>query len=384
MTTATYPAHFESDVVLRNGRTVRIRPVKPEDSDALLQFYRALSADSLYMRFFDVRTPESALRDAPANVDYQSDFGVVGELGGQIAGIAHYFRYRRDTRVAEVAFAIADRFQGLGIGTQLLQKLGDIGRTQGIDEFRAETLPENRKMLDVFLLSGFDVKSKSSDGAVHVSFPIASTEQSEIKAAERSSKAAYASMQSIFEPRSIAVIGASRRKGQLGYEILRNLKTTKFVGALYAVNPSAKDIEGVPCFPSVAAIQERVDMAMIAVPSERVEGVIDECITKGVGSVVVITAGFGETGEPGRAAEQRLVDKVRAAGIRMVGPNCMGVINTDPNVKMHATFSDIFPARGNVAMSSQSGALCLAILDYERNLNMGFSSIISEGNKSDV
>ncbi len=383
-TAATYPAHFESDVVLRNGRTLRIRPVKPDDADALLDFYRALSKDSLYMRFFDVRTPESAVRDSPTTVDYVSDFGVIGELGGQLAGIAHYFRSRRDPRVAEVAFAIGDKFQGLGIGTHLLQKLGDIARTHGIDEFRAETLPENRKMLDVFLLSGFDVKSRSSDGAVHVSFPIAQTEQFEDKAAERSRKAAYASMKAIFEPRSIAVVGASRKAGHLGYEILRNLKATGFRGPLYAVNPNTKEIDGVPSFPSVAEIDGLVDLAVIAVPAERVEGVIDECVTKGIGAVVVITAGFGETGEEGRAAEQRLVEKVRAAGIRMVGPNCMGVINTDPNVHMHATFSQIFPPRGNVAMSSQSGALGLAILDYARNLNMGFSTFISVGNKADV
>ncbi|HSP17326.1 MAG TPA: GNAT family N-acetyltransferase [Thermoanaerobaculia bacterium] len=383
-TTATYPAHFESDVVLRNGRTLHIRPVKPEDEPEMLEFYRGLSKDSLYMRFFDVRSPESALRDSPTSVDYASDFGVVGELGGAIAGIAHYFRSRRDPHVAEVAFAITDKFHGFGIGTHLLQKLADIGRTQDIDEFRAETLPENRKMLDVFLLSGFDVKSRSSDGAVHVSFPIAETELFQDKAAERSRKAAYASMKAVFEPHSIAVIGASRRAGQIGYEIVHNLRNTGFRGSLFAVNPNATEIDGVPCFPSVAAIKDPVDLGIISVPAPQVEGVIDDCITKGVGAVVVITAGFGETGAAGREAERRLVDKVRAAGIRMVGPNCLGVINADPNVNMHATFSSIFPPVGNVAMSSQSGALGIAILDYALMLNIGFSTFVSVGNKADV
>ncbi|HEX9160274.1 MAG TPA: GNAT family N-acetyltransferase [Thermoanaerobaculia bacterium] len=384
MTAAAYPAHFESDVVLRNGRTLHIRPVRPEDSAALLDFYRGMSKDSLYMRFFDVRTPESAVHDSPTTVDYVGEFGVVGELGGSLAGIAHYFRSRRDPRIAEVAFAIADRAQGFGIGTHLMQKLADIARTHGIDEFRAETLPENQKMLDVFLLSGFDVKSRSSDGAVHVSFPIAATEEFQDKAAERSQKAAYASMKSIFEPRSIAVVGASRRPGTIGYEILRNLRTTGFHGALYPINPKAVEIDGIPAFASVSHVPGPIDLGVIVVPAENVENIIDECVTKGVGAVVVITAGFGETGEAGREAEGRLVDKVRAAGIRMVGPNCMGVINTDPAVNMHATFSSIFPPRGNVAMSSQSGALGLAILDYARTLNIGFSTFISVGNKADV
>ena len=381
---APYPAHFESDVVLRNGRTLRIRPVRPTDDEELLRFYRALSADSLYMRFFDTRSPELALRDSPAEVDYASDFGVVGEVGGSIAGIAHYFRSVRRPRFAEVAFAIADRAQGSGIGTHLLQKLVTIAQTQGIEEFRAEVLPENQRMLDVFLMSGFDVTSRSADGVVRVTFPIASTELSRDRAAERSQKAAYASMRNVFEPRSIAVIGASRKPGQLGGEIVRNLRASGFKGALYAVNPSAGDIDGIRCHPSVAAIDGPVDLAIVAVPAQNVEAVIDDCVAKGVAAAVVITAGFAETGDAGRAAEQRLVDKVRAAGIRMVGPNCMGVLNTDPSVSMHATFSAIYPPRGHVAMSSQSGALGLAILDYARSLNIGFSTFISVGNKADV
>ena len=383
-TPAGYPAHFESDVVLRNGRTLRVRPVRPEDRDAILQLFAGLSRDSLYMRFFDTRTPESALRDSPTVVDYQTDFGVVGEMGGALAGIAHYFRSTKNPRVAEVAFTIADRAQGCGIGTHLLQKLADVARTRHIDEFRAEVLPENQKMIDVFLCSGFDVKSRSSDGAVHVSFPITQSDGFQTASAERSQKAAWASMRSIFAPRSIAVVGASRRPGQLGGEILRNLKRTGFQGSLFAVNPNAADIDGVVAYPSLGEIPEPVDLAIISVPAEHVEGVIDDCVAKSVGGVVVITAGFGELGPDGKAAEARLVDKVRAAGIRMVGPNCLGVLNTEAAVNMHATFSPIYPPRGNIGMSSQSGALGIAILDYARTLNLGFSTFISVGNKADV
>ena len=225
----------------------------------------------------------AALRDSPAEVDYASDFGVVGEMGGSIAGIAHYFRSRRSQSCAEVAFAIADRYQGFGIGTHLLQKLADIGRTLRIEEFRAEVLPENHKMLDVFLASGFDVRSRSAEGTVHVSFAIASTEQYQDRAAERSRKAAYASMRSIFEPRSIAVVGAGRKRGQLGSEILHNLRTTGFTGSLFAVNPNANEIDGVPSFPAVSAIEGPVDLAVIAVPAEHVEAVVDEAGSDEVG-----------------------------------------------------------------------------------------------------
>ncbi|HVR38123.1 MAG TPA: GNAT family N-acetyltransferase, partial [Thermoanaerobaculia bacterium] len=381
-TTVSYPAHLAADVVLRSGRTLHIRPVRPEDRGRLLDFYRTLSADSLYFRFFDTRTPEAALRDSPADVDYEGDFGVVAEMNGELAGIAHYFRLS-NPRIAEVAFAIADHAHGTGIGTHLLEKLAQIARTKGIEVFRAEVLPENRKMLDVFLCSGFDVTSRGEEGTVGVSFPIAATEDFARANAERSQQAAYASMRSVFAPQSIVVVGASRRRGQLGTEILHNLKSTGFTGALYAVNPNAKEIDGIPSFPSVGAIEGRVDLAVIVVPRDDVERVIDDCVAKPVGAVVVITAGFGETGPEGRVLEQRLLEKVRAAGIRMVGPNCLGVINTDPAVNLHATFTPIFPPRGNVAMSSQSGALGLAILDYARGLNIGFSTFVSVGNKAD-
>ena len=379
-----YPAHFESDVVLRNGRTLRIRPVRPADHDALLALFRGLSADSLHFRFFDIRTPDAALRDTPADVDYDDDFGVVGELGGEIVAVAHFFRVARNPKVAEVAFTIADSAQGCGIGTHLLTKLAQIARTKEIETFTAEVLPTNRKMLDVFLLSGFAVRSKSAEGSVHVAFPIESTSEYETRSAERSQKAAYASMRSIFHPQSIAVVGASRRRGNLGAEILHNLSQTGFKGALYAVNPLAKEVDGVPSFPNITEVPGQVDLAVIAVPAADVETVLDDCIIKKVAAVVVITAGFAETGEKGRAAEQRLLEKARAAGMRMVGPNCMGVINTDPSVNMHATFTSIFPPAGNVAMSSQSGALGLAILDYARSIGVGFSTFVSVGNKADV
>ena len=384
MTTIPYPVQFESDVVLRTGRTMHIRPIRAEDQDRLIDFYARLSPESMHARFFDARRPEIAAAATPATVDYDREFGAVAEIGGEIVGIAHYFAARRRPEVAEVAFAISDRAQGCGAGTKLLETLVAAAREHDIHLFEAEVLGDNKRMLDVFLGMGFDVKHRTADGVVHLAFPIAPTAAATEQAAKRSQTAAYASMKAVFAPRSIAVIGASRRPGQLGRGVLSNLRASGYTGGLYAINPNVTEIDGVPSFASLRDIGEPVELAILAVPAELVESALDDCIANGVSAVVVISAGFGEVGEIGRRREAALVEKIRRAGIRMVGPNCMGVINTDPSVRMQGTFAPVFPPAGNVAMSSQSGALGLAVLDYARSLNIGFSTFISVGNKADV
>jgi acetyl coenzyme A synthetase (ADP forming)-like protein len=379
-----YPSHLEADVVLRNGRTLRVRPVRSGDGERLQAFFATLSPEAMHSRFFDICPPERALEYAPAAVDYVHDFGVVAEAGDRIAGVAHYFVSERHPQTAEVAFAVADELQGLGAGMHLLETLAAAARENGIERFEAEVLAGNKPMLAVFRSSGFDLARRSGDGTVHVSFPIEPTAASRLLAAARAQRAAHESMKPIFEPRSIAVIGAGRRPGQLGHEILMNLKRSGYTGDLYAVNPNAQEIAGVASFASLGAISGPVDLAIVVVPAAETERVIDDCMVKHVRGVVTITAGFAETGEEGRAAERRLLEKGRAAGIRMVGPNCMGVINTDPAVRMHGTFSATYPPAGNVAMSSQSGALGVAILDYAQALNIGFSTFLSVGNKADV
>ncbi len=384
MTLATYPAQFETDVVLRNGRTLHLRPVRAEDRARLVGFYSRLSPETLHARFFDLCTPDRAVTYSPAEVDYDRDFGVVGESGGDIVAVAHYFASKRRPKIAEVAFAIADAGQGHGIATKLLEVLIRAALSNDIERFEADVLPDNQRMLDVFLGMGFVLETDLDAGLVHLSFPIAPTVLAEERAAERSQIAAFASMRAIFAPRSIAVVGASRRPGHLGNEIVKNLRTTGYLGKLYVVNPHAADVETIASFPNMMAIPDEIELAIIAVPAQFVEAVLDECIAKKVSAVVIISAGFAEVGPEGRALERRLLEKARAAGIRMVGPNCMGVLNTDPAVRMHGTFAAAFPPAGNVAMSSQSGALGLAVLDYARALHIGFSTFISVGNKADV
>jgi len=379
-----YPVHLERDVVLRTGRTLRIRPLRNDDAPALRRFFDALSAATLHYRFFDTRRVDDRFIAAMIDLDYERDFGIAGEIGGEIVAVAHYFSSKRKPNVAEVAFTIKDELHGCGIGTHLLQTLAAVARKNAIDTFEAEVLADNAAMLDVFRDSGFVLTTRFDSDTIHVSFPTAETIAYDAVAAQRSQHAAYASLKPVFEPKSIAVIGAGRQPGQLGREILHNLITTGFTGKLYAINPSATEIEGVRAYASLAAIDDDIDLGIIVVPQVNVERVVDDCVAKGVRALVVITAGFGEVGGDGRAAEQRLVDKIRSTGMRMVGPNCMGVINTDPAFQMHATFSRVFPPAGNVAMSSQSGALGLAILDYARSLGIGFSTFVSVGNKADV
>ncbi len=379
-----YPAHLAADVVLRTGWTLHLRPVRPDDATAMRSFFAGLSRNALHSRFFDLPSAEGAMAGAPVDVDYDTVFGLVGEMGGEIVAVAHYFRSERQRDSAEVAFTIADRQQRCGIGTRLLERLAEIARPRGIHRFEAEALAGNQPMIDVFASSGFEVKVGSREGIVRFTLSLGETPHFTEQAAARAQTAAAASMKPIFAPRAVAVIGASRRRGNLGAEVLHQLRTGDFQGALYAVNPSAVEVDGVRCFPSVREIAEPVDLAIIAIPAALVESAIDDCAAHHVKAVVVISAGFAETGAPGREMEERLVEKVRAAGMRMVGPNCMGVINTDPLIRMQGTFASVNCLRGNIAMSSQSGAIGLAVLDYARVLNLGFSSFVSVGNKADV
>jgi acetyl coenzyme A synthetase (ADP forming)-like protein len=381
---AGYPAHFQWDVVLRTGSTLHIRPVRKDDERELLDFFRNLSPESLRARFFDARRPEDALKSAPAAIDYDDLFGLVGEIGGRIVGLAHYYRDKVNPLAAEAAFTVSDDMRGCGVGTRLLEQLATVARERGITTFYAEVMEQNRRMMDVFLDSGFEVQRGVEDGVYRVSFLIEETELYEERSADRDQKAAFASMRSIFAPKSIAVVGASTRRGQLGAEVFHNLVSAGFNGRLYPVNPAAETVEYVPCYGRVSEIPGPVDLAIVVVPAKFVDGVVDDCVKKGVKAIVMITAGFGETGPEGRERERRLLDKVRDGGIRLVGPNCMGVLNTDPEVSMLGTFSSVFPPHGNIAMSTQSGALGLAILDYAQRLDLGFSTFVSVGNKADV
>ncbi|HEX2343381.1 MAG TPA: GNAT family N-acetyltransferase [Vicinamibacterales bacterium] len=371
------------DVVLRDGSTLTLRPGREEDVPALLQFFESLSPQSAYMRFMGFRKLDAEGVRRFATTDPSIGYSLVGEFGGRIIAAAGY--YRTDVPdLAEVAFAIADARQGRGIGTRMLDRLADVARAQGIRAFEADVLGENRKMMQVFVDSGYELTRRIDRGVVHFVLSLDRTPNLVEKAAQRSQVAATASMKAFFEPASIAVVGANRERGKIGSEILHNLRSAGFPGALVPVHPTATEVQGLPAYRRVADIPGPIDLAVISVPADRVLDSVDDCLAKGVRGICVISAGFSEAGPDGRAREAALVERIRAAGCRLIGPNCMGLLNTDPAFSLNATFSPVYPPAGGVAMSTQSGALGLAILDYARRLNIGISSFVSVGNKADV
>jgi acetyl coenzyme A synthetase (ADP forming)-like protein len=382
--TSSYPAQWESDVVLADGGTVHIRPIKPEDEDALLALYERMSSDSIYLRFFSpVSAPTAQQLERLTTIDYDERMALVAELGDDIVAVSRYDRLNQPDE-AEVAFTVQDDQQGRGLGTLMLEHLAGIARSEGITKFVASTLPHNRKMLEVFRNAGFDVDRQFAEGVVEIAFPIATTDSSRAAQDQREHQAEARSIARLLAPRSIAVIGASREPGTIGHELLRNLVTGEFNGPVYPVHPTATAVASVRAWPDVLSIPDEVDVAVVVVPAAQVLEVVQQCAQKRVRGLVVITAGFAETGEDGRRREHELAEIARRHGMRLVGPNCMGVINTDPDVRMSATFAPFSATQGRIGFSSQSGALGIELLAQASRLGVGISSFVSIGNKADV
>jgi acetyl coenzyme A synthetase (ADP forming)-like protein len=377
-------AHFSYDVVLRDGATARVREIVASDAPELDAFFHALSQDSLYSRFFTVPKTPGAEIERLIRADGRDALAILAEFGGRVCGVASWTRDPDRPRRAEAAFVVADRFQGRGLGTRMLEILAESARPSVIETFDAYVLAANDSMMRVFLDSGFAVESRLESGVIHVVFPLAATPQLQQHALERSEVAAAASLRPVLRPASVVVVGANRTRGKIGAEVLHNLKAGGFTGRLHAVHPSERSIDGVAACASVRDVSGDIDLAVICVPARDVLHVVDDCIEKGVKALCVISAGFAESGADGRAREDAILARVRSAGIRLIGPNCLGVLNTDPSIQLNATFAGTPPVRGRVAMSTQSGALGLAILDYARGLNIGFSTFVSVGNKADV
>ena len=382
---ASYPAEFELDAVLADGDVIQVRPIKPGDADQLIAFHERLSTESRYFRFFRVKeTLEREEAEFFADVDYHDRMALVALKDGLIVGVGRYDRIMTEPSVAEVAFVVEDQHQGRGIASELLALLTVYGRQTGVSCFRAFVLPENLQMMRVFRNSGYRLSRTLDDGVFTVDFPVDHSLDARSAEEMREKRAVAASLLPIFFPRSVAVIGASTAPGSIGWRLFANLIDTGFTGALFPVNRSAPVVHSVRAYPSVLDIPDVVDLAFIAVPARSVLEVVAECARKGVRGISVISAGFSETGEEGRKFEAELLALVRGAGMRMVGPNCMGLLNTAPAVKLNGTFAPVYPPQGNIAMSSQSGALGIAILDYARQADVGISQFVSVGNKADV
>jgi acetyl coenzyme A synthetase (ADP forming)-like protein len=365
------------DVVLRDGSTIHLRAMQAADTPVLLALLAGHGAGT---------TPAApAGRARPFPFEHGSIESVlVAEAAGELVAAATFQRDADSTDRAEVRFAIVPALAGRGVGTRMLEMLALAAWAQGIRTFDAWVRRDDDALLRMLVDSGFAAERRLEDGFIRVSLSLAHTPAYQDRAAERSETAATASMKSFFEPRTVAIVGASRERGKIGAEILHNMRRDSYTGRLFAVHPIATSIDGVPAVPRVTDVPGDVDLVVISVPARAVSGVVDDCIEKKVKALVVITAGFAETGAAGRVLEADLLARLRRAGIRMVGPNCMGLINTDPAVRLNATFSPVSPPAGSVAMSTQSGALGLAILDYARELHIGLSTFVSVGNKADV
>jgi acetyl coenzyme A synthetase (ADP forming)-like protein len=380
-----YPEEWEQDAALKDGGTIRIRPIVPGDRDALQAMVRGLSRRSSYFRFFRVKEElEPAELDQFTQLDYEKDMAFVAIHDGELIGVGRYSTVEDEPGVAEAAFAVADDHQKRGLGTLLLFRVTAYARLHDITAFRAHLLADNHVMMRVFRSAGFKMRRDLDEGVYTVDFPTEESTETQTIKMMNEKRAVAASLMPIFYPQSVAVIGASRKAESIGGRLFKNLINGDFTGPVYPVNPTAPVVRSVAAYPSVLDIPGPVDLAFIVVPGPFVEDAVIECAEKGVRGVVIISAGFGETGVAGKEMEIRLLEIVRTAGMRMVGPNCMGILNTDPAVSLDGQFGPVFPPRGSVALSSQSGALGLAILDYAADLNIGISTFVSVGNKVDV
>ncbi len=369
-------------VILRDGTPADLRRAGPADADLMRAFLARVSEEARSRRFLAGVSPETALRSL---LPTDGAVTLVVLTGAGIVATGCFVPDRGpDPRSAEVAFLVEDDLIGRGLGTLLLERLALIAARAGITRFRALTQPDNSAMLAILRDSGFNLHTTHEDAAVEIEFATAPTAESVDRAAMRDRVATVASLRPLLRPRSVAVIGASRDPDAIGHRILRYLVRGEFAGPVYPVNPKASVVASIPAYPSVLDIPGPVDLAVIAVPTAAVLPVIEECGKKGVRAAVVVSAGFAETGPAGRALQDDLVRKARSHGMRLVGPNCLGVLSADPEVRLNASFSPVFPAWGSVAMSSQSGALGLAVLEYAQEMGLGLASFVSVGNKADV
>ena len=379
-----YPGTWEADVVLADGGTTHIRPIRPDDGPRVVDFHGRQSPESIYFRYF---TPRPYLPEAEVerltHVDYSDRMAFVALLDDVLVGVARYDRLptRSD---AEVAFFVDDRHQGRGIATVLLEYLAEAARRTGITAFTATVLPSNGRMVGVFRNAGFTAASHFGDGVIEVRLDLRPTPEAEAAIMARAQRAEAEAVRRLLEPSSVAVIGAGREPSGVGHAVLRNLLDRGFAGPVYAVNPAADEVAGVNAVHDINDIDGPVDLAIVVVPATQVPAVVEHCGRKGVPAVIVISAGFAEVGPEGAALSAAALRAARRFGTRLLGPNCLGVINTDPDVRLHATFATPNPRPGPVALLSESGTIGGVVLDHMAAVGIGISSFAAIGNRVDV
>ncbi|MER7955043.1 GNAT family N-acetyltransferase [Streptomyces sp. NPDC096030] len=392
-----YPDHWEADVVLRDGGTARIRPITADDAERLVSFYEQVSDESKYYRFF-APYPRLSAKDVHrfTHHDFVDRVGLAATVGGEFIATVRYDRI--DDRgmpasapadEAEVAFLVQDAHQGRGVASALLEHIAAVARERDIRRFAAEVLPANTKMIKVFTDAGYTQKRSFEDGSVRLHLDLEPTDRSLAVQRAREQRAEARSVQRLLTPASVAVVGAGRTPGGVGRAVLRNLLDGGFGGRTYAVNRALPaetgTFDGVPAFRSVGDIGEPVDLAIVAVPAERVPEAVADCGERGVRGLVVLSAGYAETGTAeGRDRQRELVRQARSYGMRIIGPNAFGIINTSSGVRLNASLAPQTPAAGRIGLFTQSGAIGIALLAGLHRHGAGISSFISAGNRADV
>ncbi|KUO17612.1 bifunctional acetate--CoA ligase family protein/GNAT family N-acetyltransferase [Streptomyces dysideae] len=397
-----YPAHWEADVVLRDGGTARIRPITVDDAERLVSFYEQVSDESKYYRFF-APYPRLSAKDVHrfTHHDFVDRVGLAATIGGEFIATVRYDRIGADgmpasapADEAEVAFLVQDAHQGRGVASALLEHIGAVARERGIRRFAAEVLPANTKMIKVFTDAGYTQKRSFEDGVVRLEFDLEPTDRSLAVQYAREQRAEARSVQRLLVPGSVAVIGTGRTRGGVGRDVLGNIRDAGFTGRLYAVNKAlpeeSKELDGVPAYRSVRDIEGPVDLAVVAVPADHVPEVVTECGEHGVQGLVVLSAGYAESGPDGRERQRELVRHARAYGMRIIGPNAFGVINTSADVRLNASLAPQMPRPGRIGLFAQSGAIGIALLSrlHRRGGGVtgvtGVSTFVSSGNRADV
>ncbi len=378
-----YPDEWEADVLLRDGHPVHLRPISPADGEALRAFHASLSDRTVYYRFFSVK-PTLSDEDVVyfTTVDHHDRVALIALDAGSIIGVGRYDAIGDGT--AEVAFVIRDETQGLGLGSVLLEHLAAAALERGVQRFVAEVLPDNRRMIATFREAGYDVTQRREEDVLAVSFDIEPTTASRAVMAAREQRAEARSVQRLLQPHGVAVIGASRRPGGLGHAILRHVADGGYTGRLVAVHPEVDEIAGVACVRSLAEVAGEIDLAVVVVPADRVADVIRDAAAAEVHGLVVVSGGFGDVGGEGPRLQEELVGLVHGTGMRLVGPNALGVINTAPDVRLNASLVPQFPSAGHVGLFCQSGALGGSILGRLAARGLGVSTFVSAGNRADI
>ncbi|MFB9838906.1 bifunctional acetate--CoA ligase family protein/GNAT family N-acetyltransferase, partial [Actinoallomurus acaciae] len=378
-----YPDQWEADVVLADGGTAHLRPIRPDDAGLLREFYARLSPESIYYRFFSPR-PRLTDREIEhfTTVDYDNRVALIATIGGAMVAVVRYDRLRPGQDTAEVAFLVEDAHQGRGVASVLLEHIAAAARERGITRFVADVLPENRRMSKVFRDAGYKAEQRYEEGVLALTLDLEPTETSREVMAAREHRAESRSIGRLLSPRSVAVIGASREEHSVGQSVLRNLLAGGFAGPVYPVHPSATAVSSVRAYKTIGDVPGEVDLAVVAVPAEVVGDVVAQCAAKDVHGLVVLSAGFGETGPEGRERQNELVRLARAGGMRVVGPNCLGIANNANG--LNATLAPTLPRHGPIGFFSQSGALGITILQWAAERGLGLSTFVSAGNRADV